>query len=393
MQRVKSTPSLPTSNRFSVLPVDSITGIDESVETVLVVQPPERVRTQRTYRPKWERRLPSKLVIASTEKSTKKSLNIRVSIETTDTGEVKSLSSLVDSGATGKFIGRDYVKANRLTTRTLSVPIPVFNVDGTPNSAGSITEVADLILRYKNHSERSLFAITDLGKEDLILGHTWLKKHNPEIDWATGEVKMSRCPAQCCSGCGDEIKEERKAQKVEARHVARCSAGAVPTFADDSDEYEDELVPLDKVLDFVEGDRVFVTTQPSSVEDIRATSTISQRLAEAFNLNNEAASASAHVLPDYLSDFSSVFSKESFDRLPDPKPWDHAIELVQGEKPSNCKVYPLSPSEQKELDAFIQENLDSGRIRPSKSPMASPVFFIKKKDGSLKGVEGCLLPF
>ena len=39
--------------------------------------------------------------------------------------------------------------------------------------------------------------------------------------------------------------------------------------------------------------------------------------------------------------------------------------------------------EQKELDAFLEENLHTGQIRPSKSPMAAPVFFIKKKDGSL----------
>jgi len=38
---------------------------------------------------------------------------------------------------------------------------------------------------------------------------------------------------------------------------------------------------------------------------------------------------------------------------------------------------------QKELDAFLEENLRTGRIRPSKSLMAAPVFFIKKKDGSL----------
>jgi len=47
------------------------------------------------------------------------------------------------------------------------------------------------------------------------------------------------------------------------------------------------------------------------------------------------------------------------------------------------KVYPLSLVEQKELDAFLEENLRTGQIRPSKSPMAAPVFFIKKKDGSL----------
>jgi len=50
---------------------------------------------------------------------------------------------------------------------------------------------------------------------------------------------------------------------------------------------------------------------------------------------------------------------------------------------SNCKVYPLAPTEQKELNQFLKENLKTGRIRPSKSPMASLVFFIIKKDGTL----------
>ncbi|KNZ80699.1 hypothetical protein J132_04943 [Termitomyces sp. J132] len=46
--------------------------------------------------------------------------------------------------------------------------------------------------------------------------------------------------------------------------------------------------------------------------------------------------------------------------------------------PSSCKVYPLVPREQDKLDAFLQENLDFSHICPSKSPIASPVFFIKK---------------
>lgn len=43
----------------------------------------------------------------------------------------------------------------------------------------------------------------------------------------------------------------------------------------------------------------------------------------------------------------------------------------------------MNPTEQKELDDFLDENLGLGWIRPSKSPMASPVFFIKKKNGGL----------
>jgi hypothetical protein len=112
-------------------------------------------------------------------------------------------------------------------------------------------------------------------------------------------------------------------------------------------------------------------------------STISQCLAEAFKANSKAESP----IPEYLKDFTSVFSKTSFDILPEPKEWDHAVKIIPGSKPSNCKAYSLSSAEQKELDAFLKENLETGCIQPSKSPMASPVFFIKKKDGSLRLVQ------
>jgi hypothetical protein len=88
------------------------------------------------------------------------------------------------------------------------------------------------------------------------------------------------------------------------------------------------------------------------------------------------------VLP-WAADFSDVFAQESFDSLPDRRMWDHAIELVPDMKPANCKVYPISPLEQKELNVFIAEGLSTGRIRLLKFPMASPVFFIKKKDSAL----------
>jgi hypothetical protein len=89
------------------------------------------------------------------------------------------------------------------------------------------------------------------------------------------------------------------------------------------------------------------------------------------------------LILEYLKEFTSMFSKNSFDVLLEPKEWDHAVEIIPGSKASNCKVYPLLPSEQKELDACLKENLETGCIQPSKSPMAFLVFFIKKKNGSL----------
>ncbi|PFH45106.1 hypothetical protein AMATHDRAFT_127895, partial [Amanita thiersii Skay4041] len=52
------------------------------------------------------------------------------------------------------------------------------------------------------------------------------------------------------------------------------------------------------------------------------------------------------------------------------------------------KIYPINPTEQKQLDDFLKENLETGHIQPSKFPMAgvtmaSPFFFVKKKDRSL----------
>jgi len=82
-----------------------------------------------------------------------------------------------------------------------------------------------------------------------------------------------------------------------------------------------------------------------------------------------------------------MFAKEDFDILPEHHKWDHVIELIPGAEPKSSKVYLLSPLEQTELDAFLEENLCTGRIRPSKSPIAAPMFFIKKKDGSLRLVQ------
>jgi len=82
-----------------------------------------------------------------------------------------------------------------------------------------------------------------------------------------------------------------------------------------------------------------------------------------------------------------MFTKENFDILPEHRKWDHVIELIPRAEPKSSKVYPLSPLEQAELDAFLEENLRTRRIRPLKSPMAAHMFFIKKKDGLLHLVQ------
>ena len=65
------------------------------------------------------------------------------------------------------------------------------------------------------------------------------------------------------------------------------------------------------------------------------------------------------IVPKQYHEYSTVFQKETFDKLPQNQPIDHAIDLKPGTKPVNCKIYPLSPSEQVELDKFLKENLST----------------------------------
>jgi len=219
----------------------------------------------------------------------------------------------------------------------------------------------------------------------MILGYTWLKDHNPEVDWQTGKVQMNRCPLRC-EGCRAIRKEQASRRKTEVRAVNVCRSGPPPEYAEDSEEDETPLRICR--VEYEQGDRLFVTRillEPV-VEDLRATSTISQKLAEGARRASETRKGLL-TLPDCAKGFESVFAKEDFDILPECRQWDHAIELIPGSEPKSSKVYPLSPVEQKELDSFLEENLCTGQIRPSKFPMAVPVFFIKKKDSSLRLVQ------
>ena len=191
-ERVKSTPSLPTCNRFEILSniCDFETTLPDMQNSEKSIPVPASVSVPKVRKSKWEKALPKKYHIATTEQSLH-SLKLKVEIETIDTSEWRSVTCLVDSGATSEFIDRDYAKSCRFNLVKLKQPIPMYNVDGTPNEAGSISEVVHLTLRYKNHSERTTFAITCLSKQKLLLGHSWLRNHNPEINWNKGEVLRS----------------------------------------------------------------------------------------------------------------------------------------------------------------------------------------------------------
>ena len=109
------------------------------------------------------------------------------------------VDALLDSGATGCFIDKGWALERRIELKPLKNPMPVLNVDGTWNQAGDITHFVSVIIKIGKHAEKLWCAVTCLGKTLLILGHTWLRKHNPDIDWSSGKITLNKCPQECQS--------------------------------------------------------------------------------------------------------------------------------------------------------------------------------------------------
>jgi len=145
------------------LTIEDPNTIDSELIDALPPNPPVPAPLRKL---KWERRLP-KLLSISTLDMQGTSLLLPVEIGTSDTSKLHSIKVLLDCGATKSFIDRDFVCSKGINTRTLSRNIPVFNVDSSPNKAGQISEVVDMVLWYKTHSKRMLLAVSGLGKQNL----------------------------------------------------------------------------------------------------------------------------------------------------------------------------------------------------------------------------------
>ena len=92
----------------------------------------------------------------------------------------------------------------------------------------------------------------------------------------------------------------------------------------------------------------------------------------------------ALILPTQYHEYLDVFSRKDAKTLPPHRNYDHAIELLPGKEPPYGPLYSMSRDESEELLRELKSQLDSGFIRASRSPAASPVLFVKKPGGGLR---------
>ena len=288
-------------------------------------------------------------------------VTIKIGLERLDTQEGMMVEALLDSRVTGLVMSSKFARKKGFILKKLERPMQVRNVDGLFNREGPIENTVEVNVYYKGHVERTEIDVIGGQKWGVILGMPWLERHNPEIDWKTGEVKITRCPEEC----------ERQWRPVQGK-----SGWEKQKEEEAREEKEERREKQEKKKNKKKGKAVEV-----------------RRVAEEWEIwdeEEEAAKSEAEVkklVPKKFHKWIKVFGKKQSERMPTRKLWDHAIDVREGFMPRKGKVYPLSREEREEVREFVKEQLRKGYIRPSKSPQMVPVFFVGKKDGKKRMVQ------
>jgi len=124
----------------------------------------------------------------------KQELNMQAKIKMKNEKKLE-VKVLVDSGCTHTGIDEQLVKDKKIPTKHIDFSFEVFNADGTKN--GEVTKVAPLEIEINRHTEQLEAVVTNLDGMDMFLGHDWLVKHNPEVNWKNSTIQFTRCPEHC----------------------------------------------------------------------------------------------------------------------------------------------------------------------------------------------------
>ena len=124
-------------------------------------------------------------------------VTVKIGLERIDIQEGIMVEALLDSSATGLVMSLKFARKQRFKLKKLDRPMYVRNVDGLLNKEGPIKHMVEVNIYYQGHRERTEIDVIEGQKWMVILGILWLARHNPKIDWRTGEVKMTRCLEEC----------------------------------------------------------------------------------------------------------------------------------------------------------------------------------------------------
>ena len=256
--------------------------------------------------------------------------------------------AMIDSGASTQFIDLEFAVKNNLPLTLKPKPETLIVVDGR-KAESQLTHTCTLDLTLDQHLKTLTFQVTKLAGWNMILGKTWLKRHNSVIDWTKNTVTFG---------------------------FGYCQAHCLPTRAP---QPTNTVVTTCKIAMISRAAFQITSQQEDSQIFLLAMSTIQEDVDPAKHSEYP-----ANLVPEQYHNFLPLFTKKGADKLPPHRYVDHEIPLEADKKPPMGRMYFMSATELQEIRKWIEENPSKGFIRASSSFCALPILFVKKKDGSLR---------
>ena len=245
--------------------------------------------------------------------------------------------AMIDSGASTQFIDLDFVVKNNQPLTLKPKPETLIVVD-VREAESQLTHSCTLDLTVDQHLETLTFQVTKLVGWNMILGKTWLKRHNPVIDWTKNTVTFgsSYCQAHCLP-----TRTPQPTNTIVTPYKIAMISRAAFRLATQQEESQIFLLAMSTIQESID---------PAKYPDYPAN----------------------HV-PSKYHDFLSLFTKKGADKLPPHRYVGHEIPLETDKKPPMRRMYSMSASELQEIHEWIEENLSKGFIRARSSSCASPI--------------------
>ena len=289
--------------------------------------------------------------------------------------DISDVPCLLDSGSTHCFIDSAFIEKHKIPM--YSVPLIMLCLfDGSSNS--SIISAVDLSLTFTSGDTTSdTFFVASLDSSYMIvLGHCWLARYNPLIDWAMSSIIFQACTTEMPTPTSPLL-----SPKIDVR-TSNTLLATLETTPPESPKAP-RLMCL-KISFINTAALQHACKLEGSVQFTLSLNSVSARSAALSDSLSPKETINLTGVPSEYHNFTDIFSKKKANTLAPHRPFDLKIELEEGASPLIGRLYSLSLNEQESLWDFLNEHLNYGFIQQSSSPHAAPVLFIRKKDSSLR---------
>lgn len=289
----------------------------------------------------------------------------RLQVKLSTSGAFGTSKALIDSGANANFLSLEFFEKN-----VFGPNLNPTSDDSVKMADGSVKRAIGFIKNVfvevlgSNSKTLQKFMVVEGIKYSVILGVPWLRSANPHINWKVMDITFKESqdgvPRTNSNMKGDLVKEKE------------CSSNFSSTVLNNSEKMTGAPDKSNAAINssvLMKGDSL--KEKECSSNSPSTCLTNRQTLPDG--------------IPKVYAEFASVFYDNEISQLPPERSFDLEIQLKDPSKePPFLKIYALSFKEEGILKDWIKENLQKGFIRPSKSPSAAPIFFVKKKDSSLR---------